>query len=124
MKERVIHFFISILLALFGNMEPLAFHTAYGNMAFTDYSEQFTNKKRGGFAAGVGRTFDPVEKFIGFAIIIVAIYILAGGATGNTGIFGNATAANRFRDAGVVIASFASLVGLMLAVAIVRSVAK
>lgn len=59
--------------------------------------------------------------FIGYGVIIVIVFVLAGNTTGSAGIFGNVTAANAFRDSGVIIARFASVVGLLVTLKLIGS---
>ena len=61
--------------------------------------------------------------FIGYGVIIVIVFVLAGNTTGSSGIFGNTTAANAFRDSGVIIARFASVVGLLVTLKLIGSLA-
>ena len=62
-----------------------------------------------------------IELFIGFGIIIVVVFVLAGNTTGSAGVFGNVTASNAFRDSGVVIAKFGSIVGLLVTLKLIQT---
>ena len=83
---------------------------------------EITNIKRATFG-GILKSapIAAIELFIGFGIIIVVVFVLAGNTTGSAGVFGNVTASNAFRDSGVVIAKFGSIVGLLVTLKLIQT---
>src|SRR5207302_8613197 len=123
--NRIQHAFESFLFLF---VAPLLGVNSY-SQAWLDIREieseaETANIKRmaGGFG-GVLKTapIAAIELFIGFGIIIVVVFVLAGSNTGSAGVFGNVTASNAFRDSGVVIAKFGSIVGLLVTLKLIQT---
>src|SRR5437879_11120720 len=105
--SRIQHAFESFLFLF---VAPLLGVNSY-SQAWLDIREieseaETANIKRMAGFGGVLKTapIAAIELFIGFGIIIVVVFVLAGSNTGNAGVFGNVTASNAFRDSGVMMA--------------------
>jgi hypothetical protein len=120
------HFLENILFLL---VSPLlgvnTYSQAWLDIKTIETESELTNIKnaRGGTFGGILKSapIAAIELFIGFGIIIVVVFVLAGSTTGSAGVFGNVTAANSFRDSGVVIAKFGSIVGLLVTLKLIQT---
>jgi len=112
---------------LFLLIAPLLGVSSY-SQAWLDIREiegqtETTNIKRAAGFGGILKSapIAAIELFIGFGIIIVVVFVLAGNTTGSAGVFGNVTASNAFRDSGVIIAKFGSIVGLLVTLKLIQT---
>ena len=69
--------------------------------------------------SAIGDAKDGLLVFVFFAIMIVVVLVLSGPASGNTGIFGNASIATQWRNAGFTLSQFAVVVGLLIIIVII-----
>ena len=122
--SRIQHAFESFLFLF---VAPLLGVNSY-SQAWLDIREvesqtETSNIKRASGFGGVLKSapIAAIELFIGFGIIVVVVFVLAGSNTNNVGVFGNATASNAFRDSGVIIAKFGSIVGLLVTLKLIST---
>ena len=120
------HFLENILFLLISPILGVnTYSQAWLEVKTIEYESELSNTKRmaGGSFGGVLKSapIAAIELFIGFGIIIVVVFVLAGSNTNNIGVFGNATASNAFRDSGVIIAKFGSIVGLLVTLKLINT---
>lgn len=119
------HFLENLLFLLIAPLLGVnTYSQAWLDIKTIESETETTNIKRAGGAFGGILKSAPIaaiELFIGFGIIIVVVFVLAGSTTGSAGVFGNVTASNAFRDSGVVIAKFGSIVGLLVTLKLIQT---
>src|SRR5438445_5378579 len=108
--SRIQHAFESFLFLFVAPLLGVnSYSQAWLDIRKIESQTETTNIKRATFG-GILKSapIAAIELFIGFGIIIVVVFVLAGNTTGSAGVFRNVTASNAFRDSRVVIANVGS----------------